>query len=88
MTGVSSGIKMISSRILEREGWFLGATLTSGGTDASVTFYDSKDEDISGAIEIGYISQDVPYTDDEIHCVYGIYAEVSEGGEYLVKYSV
>ena len=51
-----------------------------------VTFYDSADEDLGGKLEIGYVSQAVPLFDFAVHCRHGIYAEVEEGGEYMVLY--
>ncbi len=81
---VSSGILTSSARIFEEEGWLNGAILTGGSTDAMVTFYDSADEDLGGKLEVGYISQAVPLFDFAVHVKYGIYAEVEEGGEYMV----
>ena len=83
---VSSGILTNSARIFEEEGWFNGAILTGGSTDATVTFYDSADEDLGGKLEVGYISQAVPLFDFAVHCKYGIYAEVAEGAEYITLY--
>ena len=83
---VSSGILTSSARIFEEEGWLNGAILTGGSTDATVTFYDSADEDLGGKLEVGYISQAVPLFDFAVHVKYGIYAEVEEGSEYMVLY--
>ena len=83
---VSSGILTASARIFEEEGWFNGAILTGGSTDAMVTFYDSADEDLGGKLEVGYISQAVPLFDFAVHVKYGIYAEVEEGAEFLCMY--
>ena len=80
---ISSGILSSSARIFEEEGWLNGAILTGGSTDAMVTFYDSADEDLGGKLEIGYISKAVPLFDFAVHCVYGIYAEVANGAEFL-----
>ncbi len=83
---VSSGILTNSARIFEEEGWLNGAILTGGSTDATVTFYDSADEDLGGKLEVGYISQAVPLFDFAVHVKYGIYAEVENGGEFLALY--
>ena len=83
---VSSGILTASARIFEEEGWLNGAILTGGSTDSMVTFYDSADEDLGGKLEVGYISQAVPLFDFAVHCKYGIYAEVENGGEFLALY--
>ena len=83
---VSSGILTASARIFEEEGWLNGAILTGGSTDATVTFYDSADEDLGGKLEVGYISQAVPLFDFAVHVKYGIYAEVENGGEFLALY--
>ncbi|GAF74124.1 unnamed protein product, partial [marine sediment metagenome] len=83
---ISSGILTASARIFEEEGWLNGAILTGGSTDATVTFYDSADEDLGDALVIGFISQAVPLFDFAVHCKYGIYAEVAEGAEYLTLY--
>ena len=80
---ISSGILTNSARIFEEEGWLNGAILTGGSTDSTVIFYDSADEDLGDALEIGFISQAVPLFDFAVHCKYGIYAEVAEGGEFL-----
>jgi len=83
---ISSGILTASARIFEEEGWFNGAILTGGSTDAMVTFYDSADEDLGGKLEVGYISQAVPLFDFAVHVKYGIYAEVENGAEFLAIY--
>ena len=84
---ISSGILTASTRVFEEEGWLNGAILTSGSTDAIVTFYDSADEDLGSALEIGYVSKAVPLFNYAVHCKYGIYAEVENGAEYMVMYS-
>lgn len=80
---ISSGILTESARIFEEEGWLNGAILTSGGVDAQVIFYDSADEDLGDALEIGFISQNVPHFPYAVHCQYGIYAEVENGAEFM-----
>lgn len=85
---ISSGILKSSSRILEEEGWLNGATLTGGSTDAKVIFYDSADEDLGDKKEIGFVSKDVPRFEYAVHCAKGIYAEVINGAEYFVIYSI
>ena len=84
----SSGILISSGIILEREGWLEAAILTGGGTDAKVTFYDSANDDIGDELEIGFISQSVPVFDISSHAVNGIYAEIEEGAEFIVFYSI
>ena len=81
---ISSGILTNSDIILEREGWLMGAILTGGGIDSKVTLYDSADDDLGDALEIGFISADVPHFDYMVHCTKGIYAEVENGAEFLV----
>ncbi|MDD2777986.1 MAG: hypothetical protein PHI16_03705 [Methanocellales archaeon] len=81
---ISSGIKTSSDIISENECWLNGAILTGGSVDSIVTFYDSADDDISGKLEVGYVSQAVPLFDFAVHCRYGIYAEIEEGAEYMV----
>jgi len=83
---ISSGILSESSRILEGEGWLNGAILTGGGVDAKVIFYDSADEDLGDALEVGFVSQEVPFFNFAVHCVYGIYAQVDEGAEFMVLF--
>lgn len=80
---ISSGIKVSSCIISDSECWFEGAILTNGSTDSIVIFYDSADDDLGGKLEVGYISQVVPSFDYKIHCSHGLYAEVSEGAEFL-----
>ena len=83
---ISSGILSESTRIFEEEGWLNGAILTGGGVDAKVIFYDSANEDIGDALEIGFVSQAVPFFNFAVHCVYGIYAEPEEGAEFMVLF--
>ena len=84
---ISSGILDESCRVYEQEGWLQGLILTGGGVDAKVILYDSADEDLVDATEIGFVSQGVPFFDFMVHCVYGIYAQVDEGAEFMVLYS-
>ena len=81
---ISSGIKTSSVIIHDSECWLEGAILTDGSVDSIVTFYDSADDDLVGKLEVGYISQAVPYFEHSIHCRYGLYAEIEEGAEYMV----
>ena len=81
---ISSGILSHSELIVDHESWLNGAILTGGSTDAKVTFYDSDDDDLGDALEIGFISKDVPYFDYCVHASKGIYAEVENGAEYMV----
>ena len=84
---ISSGILSSSAIVLDEEGWLNGAILTSGSTDAMVTFYDSADGNVSGKLEIGYISKAVPSFDYLVHCKHGIYAEVENGAEFMCLFS-
>lgn len=83
---ISSGILNASDKILEEEGWLNGAILTGGTADSKVILYDSADDDLNDALEIGFLSQDVPLFDFAVHCVYGIYAEAEEGAEFMVLF--
>ncbi len=81
---ISSGIKTSSAQIRDEECWLEGAILTDGSVDTIVTFYDSADDDLASKLEVGYISQAVPYFKHSVHCRYGLYAEIEEGAEYMV----
>ena len=85
---ISSGILNSSARILEEEGWLNGAILTGGSTDSKVIFYDSADEDLGNALEIGFVSKEVPLFNYAVHCRYGIYAEVANGAEFMCLFDI
>jgi len=81
---ISSGILTASELIIDEEAWLNGAILTGGSIDSKVTFYDSDDDDLGDALEIGFISKDVPHFPYCVHAVHGIYAEVENGAEFMV----
>ena len=60
---ISSGKLYNSESIVSTECFLIDAILMDGGTDAKVTFYDSENEDIVDALEVGFISQKVPKLD-------------------------
>ena len=85
---ISSGKLTNSAIILDREGWFMGATLVGGGVDSSVMFYDSANDDLADKTEIAFISPDIPECDKHIHCSEGIYAEVTNGAELIAHFTI
>ena len=81
---ISSGILTASGIVIDEEAWLNGAILTSGSTDAKVTFYDSDNDDLGDALVIGFISREVPHFPYCVHASKGIYAEVENGAEFMV----
>jgi len=84
---ISSGILNNSETVFEEEGFLNGAIFTGGSVDGKVTFYDSADSDIVDALEIGFVSQDVPFFNFAVHCTEGIYAQVENDADYMVLFS-
>ena len=94
-TGISG--KLIYSQIvLDRPGWFMGAIMTEGtaedakATDiAKVTFFDSANDSIDGSTNVlGMLTPENMKIDIPCTCREGIYAEVEEGAECIVYYSM